>query len=907
MIWQVAHPSVDSKTTESPEELTPAAYHPLLRASWAKLDPFLSVPEHLQDVSAFATLLAGSWPELARSSGERKALCALIGLHDLGKLGEDFQHRIDDPTRRAARAPEAQDVSRSQRQARDALAQLGARPALRDGQDHEARSAQLLFETLLGDERRRGRIAQDFPALLALSSHHGAPLGPQAQDPDLWSDAARVMTALHLNALKVSEHELRTLINGSAPDGSAPNESAPPGARWASTAGLCVLSDWLASGFPLTGALEAGPLDHALTQRWPLAVAHAQQTLTQIGWHASATLPEPTHPDRPLHAAVRELIGTLEEPEVPLIIIHAPTGEGKTGAAVLAARELQQKLSLRGLHVTLPNRAASAGTWKAISEMFGDDERLEPVLSQAGSGRGWFGSRGRSLLAPVGVGTIDQVLMGVLATEKWNQLRLLGISGKTLVLDEIHASDTHSMTLIKTLLPWARALGTPVILMSATLERSEEEALIQAWKAPVVPATGLGRTRRATVKTEPMQPGTAQPKGAPPVVELRLITSTRDERRAPPSVSPSRLVEMSHLSGEIERDALSLLAESQPGERAALICATVSRAQQAAEVLFDHIGVAQGRGSGAVLLHGRMTAQMRRVRAALLEQRCGPRGRGQEIVAVGTSVLGISLDLDFDLLASDPCPADELIQRLGRLWRHQRARVRDTAPLMICGARGGALLLGTTQEPEGWKQSSWLSGPLYLAQMEAATERFGHRLRLPDDARSFVEDAAAGRLREWPGALLRANERHDRDDQHVIAARSQALGSPAHLPGVRLKSRHGSEPGQTRAQTLPSAEILPLVRQQGKWHIYATGTGHTLPVSPNTAREQWIPVHSQRLIARTAALREQLIEDGDFAELLSRFPRLQPVEVEPQPSAPGDPLAQAPGLRFSGLLGLQEE
>ncbi len=57
----------------------------------------------------------------------------------------------------------------------------------------------------------------------------------------------------------------------------------------------------------------------------------------------------------------------------------------------------------------------------------------------------------RALLAQVGVGTIDQALLGVLHS-KHQSLRLLGLFGKVLIVDEVHACDAYMQGVLEVLL-----------------------------------------------------------------------------------------------------------------------------------------------------------------------------------------------------------------------------------------------------------------------------------------------------------------------------------------------------------------------------------------------------------------------------------------------------------------------
>ena len=99
----------------------------------------------------------------------------------------------------------------------------------------------------------------------------------------------------------------------------------------------------------------------------------------------------------------------------------------------------------------------------------------------------WFAKdKKQALLAPYGVGTIDQALLAVLQT-KHVFVRLFGFAGKCVILDEVHAYDAYMTTLMERLLRWLATLRCPVVLLSATLPKEKRLALIRAYTGKELP------------------------------------------------------------------------------------------------------------------------------------------------------------------------------------------------------------------------------------------------------------------------------------------------------------------------------------------------------------------------------------------------------------------------------------
>ncbi len=189
----------------------------------------------------------------------------------------------------------------------------------------------------------------------------------------------------------------------------------------------------------------------------------------------------------------------MQEVSTPcILLVEAPMGEGKTEAAFYAHLELQRRFGHRGLYVALPTKATGNAMFARTLEFLrrrGTDERLDLQLlhgatllndlfqdlrfsgihdpETGGEIRAgeWFTHKKRALLSEYGVGTVDQALLTILPV-RHQFVRLWGVANRVVVFDEIHAYDAYTGRLLIHLLSWLVAMGSSVVLLSATLPPS---------------------------------------------------------------------------------------------------------------------------------------------------------------------------------------------------------------------------------------------------------------------------------------------------------------------------------------------------------------------------------------------------------------------------------------------------
>jgi len=505
-------------------------------------------------------------------------------------------------------------------------------------------------------------------------------------------------------------------------------------------AGIVSVADWIGSNstyFPC--AVDDFGLFERIdaTEYFKYADRQAQKALTELGWTGwpkaekklsfAELFPElSAYPLRGVQRAAIDVADLLTTPSI--VVIEAPMGEGKTEAAMYLADRWNVMLDQRGIYFALPTQATSNQMFgrvrrflgarfsgnillqllhghAALSEEFDSLLKKGAELSKFGSvfvddhcsdgncqggvaAAEWFTYRKRGLLAPFGVGTVDQALLAVLQT-RHVFVRLFGLSHKTIIIDEVHAYDAYMSKLLECLLEWLAALGSPVILLSATLPKVRRRALINAYRR------GLGCT--ATGESAELPAECPYPRLSWAAVDKQ------NEDAIPVSNESTRKLDLLWVDGRTPTSPEAPFALGEHlktvlagGGCAAVICNTVNRAQQVYTALKPYFEEGE-----LDLFHARFLFGERSSREKSALARFGKEGshvqdddvsirpsRPHRAVLVATQVIEQSLDIDFDLMVTDLAPIDLLLQRSGRLHRHERPRPAglDSPVLWICEA-----------------------------------------------------------------------------------------------------------------------------------------------------------------------------------------------------------------------------
>lgn len=665
------------------------------------------------------------------------------------------------------------------------------------------------------------------------------------------------------------------LLSAEAPPLAAVGAPRNLRAATAAMTGFLVQADWIGSNErDFAAAPQIDPRTYLAHARQRAAAALATQRLVFVrpaprrSIHMALFHQDPPPKLRPLQQHVAQIpAAALAQPL--LAVIEAPTGEGKTEAALLLARRIADIQGCDELFFALPTMATGNQMFGRLErffrQLYGDDgavrlahsqasiyedrlrqrieeEALHRQLDLAGDcdvydaeGRSaeaaltWYVGPKKALLAPFGVGTVDQVEIGGLNVRHY-PLRLWSLAGKVVVIDEVHAYDAYMSAILTHTLTWLAQLGCTVIMLSATLPAARHQALAHAFLA------GLGQAKPVNLPADAPYPS------------ISLYPHTELEATTIGTFRPNQSFRMRvTAASDPGNEARYLLDLVRRGGAVARICNRVDDAQAIYQALLD-----LGNGTCSILLHARFMPGDRQQREEQINHLVGPestRQPDQPIIIVGTQVLEQSLDYDVDGMVSDWAPIDLLLQRAGRLHRHQRVARPDAHPTPVLEV---VLPLDACGLPD-WQRWEYIYAPyilwrtwIALGQPQPGAER---TITLPQEYRTLVEAVYGAQTLPqsdelWQERLQAAWQRFASDtDKQAALAREVLTPDPllvdpitAHADVRRYADEDGTQTTQLLARTRlgDRVTIMPYYRVNGQRVLDPHGTWPIHPDYPPT-------------------------------------------------------------------------
>lgn len=662
-------------------ELGQSAFGKLERDASGTVLAWHPLVEHMTDVAACFEKIVGCYAvrralETAAgrqlSSIDLERLSALVFLHDIGKANSGFQSK---------RWPGG-----------------GCPPEwpARAGHVGEAR---LIFseayislaECLPIDEMNEWGDAT-WSLLLASISHHGRPVSGESLNGwhrAIWEpvigDDGRVIYS-PASVLKQIGERMQSLYPNAFRSGG---ESMPEFPAFGHLfAGLVQLADWLGSDtdfFPYAGSDE----QRAVTAPRYASNAIAALGLNAAGWRERLVAVPSTfvqtfgNPPYPIQAA-------MDDPGLgPLVILESETGSGKTEAALWRFLHLFRTGRIDALYFALPTRVSASQIYRRVQEVVGRVwPSTAPVVVRALPGyvaadgrevkalpdfkvlwpddpddveaqRRWAAeSPKRFLAAPIAVGTIDQALFSALQV-RHAHLRHALLARSLLVVDEVHASDPYMTVLLERLLKAHLRCGGHALLLSATLgstARNRYLALAQQHKPSESVTTAFDAARAVPY---PAVSDFSNIRKIASLANAKTVSWTAHDVMDDPEC-------IARMALDAAREGAKVLVIRNTVPAAVAVLKALEASGVGPDSLFTVGGV-------ITLHHSRFSRQDRPLMDAAIEALLGKSRPPGPCIAIGTQTLEQSLDLDADLLITDLCPMDVLLQRIGRLHRHARA------------------------------------------------------------------------------------------------------------------------------------------------------------------------------------------------------------------------------------------
>lgn len=804
----------------------------------------LSLVQHMFDAGSVAARLWDTWlaPGLQKRFSEhlhlsmqdtRALVCWLAATHDMGKATPEFSGQLD------ARRDENLAVYRQRIEQQDfEFPEDLVTPVSGLRCPHSKYSQSILIHLLTSNIEGIPREVAETLASIS-GAHHGTPAEYLASSADLSNVILeRLSPKWHATWQELYDITLERFGASSALQQLAQHGQAIPVSAQFCITGFVIMSDWIASNpdfFPMGTFGSAEQEQRArigwqalgLEQRWTAALDTNPDTpaadlyASRFGW-SNPTL-------RPMQEVVVEAARSMQSGG--MMCIEAPMGQGKTEAGLIAAEFLAQATGRTGVAFAAPTQATSNALFDRVIEWVKyqtadvaqeQGEAIEPrsmflghsknrfnksyeALSEADifdesptPGRennrktlhpgtslarhSWLSGTKKGLLSSFVVCTIDQVLMTALQA-RHVMLRYLGLASKVVIIDEVHAYDAYMSKYLSTALYWLGQMNAPVILMSATLPSDIRNELMKSY------AKGL------KIGTKPLKLTTY----SHPTLDLDypvIHTLTAEDNGTPKKWKVEQPAEQTEIELKLIDDSPeSVLHVLEPLANdhgcAAIICNTVGRAQEMHAFLSEQFGEEH-----VILTHSRFTATHRAEQEELLVSKLGKKAhyseadgedssRPHRLIVVGTQVIEQSLDLDFDVMITDFAPVDLVLQRMGRLHRHDSRSSSERTPAYrkpVCYVRGVETFGSQDKRPRFPDGSKAVYEPkiLFSSYAQLLPHFDGEPIRIPADISPLVQKSYQKSMsdeipKSWAGGYMSAEQEYLQNQKNAITRASNYL------------------------------------------------------------------------------------------------------------------------------------
>lgn len=619
-----------------------------------------------------------------------KRICFLVALHDLGKFNQGFQNKAFPNRSYAGHVKEAFCVLLDPRVQVSFYETKGIGCQISDWFNHEYDLMDLYMKATI--------------------CHHGKPIFFESDlnDAIFWPQ----------DSLKQMNDHYQIILNllGLSSNQNNPQDQLPKDQELIHAfSGLVTLADWIASGveyFPyfeienIDELINLPDLENHAIGRYQFALKQADLFFKDIHWNLKDRYPENhqylnqmvtnnrlneifNFPNlKPFQVDIAEKFnaksGTIE-------IIEAQTGDGKTEAALLRFCQYFNAGLVDGLYFALPTKTSATQIFQRIKAILPRifpnatpelilavgsviDPQQEKILNYEKNtyddldpyhqkSKNWVSqSNKRFLVGTIVVGTIDQVLYSQLKV-KHSHLRGFALLRHLLVVDEVHSSDTYMLEILKKVLAKQQSFGGTSLLLSATLTQDIKNKLF----------TKPFQTIRSTQA----------------IREIPYPLLTVQDNQNPPIEYPLRFEKTKEFTVilqdqfDVLQIAMQAIELAKQGGKIAVIRNTVSDCILLQKTVEDELK----KISREDLLfscegipcphHARFAQEDRRMMDIALEKEFANTKNPNGKLVIATQTIQQSLDIDFDAMITDLCPIDILIQRAGRIHRHQKKRLAN--------------------------------------------------------------------------------------------------------------------------------------------------------------------------------------------------------------------------------------